>query len=192
MAVWRVGGIDKKADKCIAFIWFSGISSNQLNKSSVNLIKKLFLICLTNCKGPHTINTANVGSTRDLISQNAFSNMFSERVARERRVRERRIRSATALIRRAMKLAGPSKKVWCSRLRSTETKRFHLHSNLDFEGNYTKLTLLCESATLLRHVLFWGNGKRWVFQGWKQDFKKTLNENYKDLLALVIRVSFWL
>ena len=26
--------------------------------------------CHCNCKGPHTINTANVGSTRDLISQN--------------------------------------------------------------------------------------------------------------------------
>ena len=25
---------------------------------------------LTNCKGQHTINTVNVGSTRDLISQN--------------------------------------------------------------------------------------------------------------------------
>ena len=25
---------------------------------------------VTNCKGPHTLNNANVGSTRDLISQN--------------------------------------------------------------------------------------------------------------------------
>ena len=25
---------------------------------------------VTNCKGPHTVNTANIGSTRDLISQN--------------------------------------------------------------------------------------------------------------------------
>ena len=28
---------------------------------------------MTNCKGPHTINAANVGSTRDLISQNVSS-----------------------------------------------------------------------------------------------------------------------
>ena len=33
---------------------------------------------------------------------------------------------ARALIRRAVKRAGPSKKVWCSRLRSTETRRFYL------------------------------------------------------------------
>ena len=31
-----------------------------------------------------------------------------------------------ALLRRAVKRAGPSKKVWCSRLGSTKTRRFHL------------------------------------------------------------------
>ena len=31
-------------------------------------------IKVTNCKGPHTINTANVGSTRHLINQNEMYN----------------------------------------------------------------------------------------------------------------------
>ena len=31
---------------------------------------RIFFLWVTNCKGPHTINTANAGSTRDLISQN--------------------------------------------------------------------------------------------------------------------------
>ena len=33
-------------------------------------ISLLITYRVTNCKGTHTINTANVGSTRDLISQN--------------------------------------------------------------------------------------------------------------------------
>ena len=37
-----------------------------------------------------------------------------------------RVDKTRALIRRAVKRAGPSKKVWCSRLGSTKTRRFYL------------------------------------------------------------------
>ena len=93
-----------------------------------------------------------------------------------------------ALIRRAMKRAGPSKKVWCRRLgllkRGDST---YLQSNFDF---FKKIR---ETPFYLNQQLFCSEAfaKRWVFLGWKQDFKfRAVNE--EDLLALVVRVSFWL
>ena len=40
-----------------------------LIKRDLGTSQWFFSKLVTNCKGPHTINTANVGSTRDLISQ---------------------------------------------------------------------------------------------------------------------------
>ena len=41
-----------------------------LIKRDLGTSQWFFSKLVTNCKGPHTINTANVGSTRDPISQN--------------------------------------------------------------------------------------------------------------------------
>ena len=51
----------------------------------------------------------------------------------------------------------------------------YLQSNFDFLKKITRNSLLCESATFL----FWGIRKRWVFLGWKQDFKFRAVNEYK-------------
>ena len=54
-----------------AFLNFAGISiSASLISPFIYYNHKNREVRVTNCKGLHTINTANVGSTRDLISQN--------------------------------------------------------------------------------------------------------------------------
>ena len=129
---------------------------------------------------------AVISLSRNTASPFSHNYRFLVRCTRSPRLRKV---CTMALTRRAIKRAGPSKKVWCSRLGSTKSRRFQLltHSNLEFTRN----SLLRESANFWPQFLFWGNGKKWVFQGWKQDIKfRAVNE--QDLLALVVRVSFWL
>ena len=85
--------------------------------------------------------------------------------------------SSRALIRWAVKRAGPTKKVWCSRLWSTKAKRFHL---LTLEIRFLKK--LQETPFHVNQQLFWflfcseafGQGE---FQGWKQVLKfRAVNE----------------
>ena len=74
-----------------------------------------------------------------------------------------------ALIRRALKRAGPSKKVWCSRLGSTKTRRFHL---LTLELGFRKK--LHETPFYVNQELFYCIFVLWQwekvsFSGMKQD-----------------------
>ena len=107
-----------------------------------------------------------ISLSRNTASPFSHNYRFLVRCTRSPRLRKV---CTMALTRRAIKRAGPSKKVWCSRLGSTKSRRFQLltHSNLEFTRN----SLLRESANFWRQFLLWGNGKKWVFQGWKQDFK---------------------
>ena len=91
-----------------------------------------------------------------------------------------------ALICRAVKRAGPSIKVCCSRLRSTKTSR-----SLSFTLELRFLKKFHETSFYLKQWRFWRNfvlrqWEKWVFQV----ENGTSSFALKDLVALIVRVIF--
>ena len=97
-----------------------------------------------------------------------------------------------ALIRRAVKRAGPSKKVWCSRLGSTKTRRFHLLTlELRFRKKLHETPLYVNQELFLLHFCSMAMGKGKFFRD-ETGLIISHCEWVKICSRRVVRVSFWL